>query len=149
MNSVLQEAGVPWSPCVNGKPDNVYEIPMKAPKGAIVVGDMGALEQLELWKVYQDEWCEHKPSMTCYYTDEEFLAVGQWLYKNFDDVSGVSFLPQLDHVYAQAPYEAISAEKYRELSKAMPTDIEWDIEELEDLTEGAQTLACVGGVCEI
>ena len=110
---------------------------------------MGAMEQLELWEIYQDYWCEHKPSMTCYYRDDEFLEVGQWLYNKFDKVSGISFLPYSEHTYQQAPYEPVDLETYQKLVKEFPKTIEWDIVEETDMTEGSQQLACVGNSCEI
>ena len=110
---------------------------------------MGAMEQLELWEIYQDFWCEHKPSMTCYYRDHEFLEVGQWLYNKFDKISGVSFLPYSEHTYQQAPYEPIDLETYETLKAEFPETIEWNISENSDMTEGSQTLACTGNNCEI
>jgi len=107
------------------------------------------MEQLHLWDCYQRNWCEHKPSITVYYRDSDFLEIGNWLFNNFDDASGLSFLPISEHTYQQAPYEAISEEEYTELLKSMPTEISWDITEASDVTEGAQTLACVAGSCEI
>lgn len=107
------------------------------------------MEQLELWDVYQKHWCEHKPSVTVYYRDSEFLDIGSWLYNNFDSCSGVSFLPFSEHSYEQAPYEEINREQYTEMKKKMPKSISWDITEHSDTTEGAQTLACTGGACEI
>ena len=146
---VLIEAGVPYEEDQMSPSTWVFDFPQKAPEGAVCTRQVGAMDQLRLWKIYQDEWCEHKPSITVYYTDEEFLEVGQWLYNNFDDVSGISFLPYSDHTYPQAPYEEVSEEKYNELVKGFPTGFSWDISEDSDLTEGAQTLACVGGACEI
>ena len=146
---VLKEAGVPHEVDVTSPTDLVFSFPQKAPKGAVVASSQTGMEQLELWNVYQKHWCEHKPSITVYYTDDEFLAIGNWLYNNFDDCSGVSFLPYSDHSYQQAPYEAIDEETYKELKKESPTKISWDITENSDVTEGAQTLACTGGACEI
>lgn len=143
--------GVPHEPDQMNPNVWVFEFPQKAPEGAVVVEDLTALAQLELWKVYQDSWCEHKPSVTVYYSDEEFLEVGAWVYKNLDDCSGVSFLPRSDHVYQQAPYEAITKEQFDLLVASMPTDIPWDeFSEGEDNTTGSQELACsAAGGCEI
>ena len=90
-------------------------------------------------------------SMTCYYRDSEFLAVGQWIYNNFDDISGISFLPYSDHSYAQAPYEPVSTGlTYNKLAKDFPKEIQWDIVETSDNTEGiSDSLACVGSSCEL
>ena len=149
MSLVLEEAGIPVEEDVMSPSTKVFSFPKKSPEGAVTAPNLPAQAQLDLWEAYQENWCEHKPSMTCYYRDDEFLAVGQWVYNNFDDVSGVSFLPYSDHVYQQAPYEPITKEKYRELIKEYPTELNWDINEEMDYTEGSQTLACVGGACEI
>ena len=127
----------------------VFNFPQKAPKKAVFASEQTGMEQLELWKIYQEYWCEHKPSITVYYRDNEFLAIGDWIYNNFDDVSGISFLPYSDHTYEQAPYEQITKEEYDKQMKDFPTKFNWDIEEESDTTEGSQTLACVGNSCEI
>lgn len=136
------------------KPDTgfVFSFPKKSPEGSLCTSEMGAMEQLSLWKTYQDSWCEHKPSITVYYKDSEFLEVGQWVYNNFDDVSGVSFLPYSDHTYQQAPYEEIDEDTYNELMEAMPQDVDWgglEAYESDDNTVASHTLACVGPSCEI
>ncbi len=130
----------------------VFSFPVKAPETSVVVEQVGAMQQLKLWKTYQDFWCEHKPSVTVYYTDNEFLQIAQWIWENFNSVSGISLLPVSDHVYQQAPYEAVEKEEYEEFLDKMPKDINWkDLAnfEQEDNTTGSQELACVGGVCEI
>ena len=130
----------------------VFSFPIKAPDTSVTVSQVGAMQQLELWKAYQNHWCEHKPSITVYYTDSEFLQIAQWIWDNFDLCSGISLLPFSDHVYQQAPYEDITAEKYDELVAAMPKGVDWiELEqyEQEDNTTGSQELACVGGACEI
>ena len=129
----------------------VFSFPHSTPDGAIYTKDVSAIDQLYLWQIYQDHWCEHKPSITVYYKDSEFLEVGQWLFNNMDTVSGVSFLPHTDHVYAQAPYEEIDEETYHRLVDEMP-QVDWDklVDfETTDQTEGSQTLACVANNCEI
>ena len=129
-------------------PSNVvFSFPIKAPKGSKT---LNALDHLKLWKLYQDEWCDHKPSVTITYTDEEFQAIGAWLYENFNQVSGISFLPKDDHVYQQAPYEAIHEEVYEDRLKRMPQDVDWSsfVEE-SDGTRGSQEMACSGDVCEV
>ena len=146
---ILKDAGVPWENDVMSKNALVFSFPKKAPEGAVVASEMSAKEQLELWEIYQDHWCEHKPSMTCYYRDTEFLEIGQWVYNKFDKISGISFLPYSDHVYKQAPYEPITKEQYEEMVEGFPTQFNWDLVEQRDNTEGVQTLACVAGVCEI
>jgi ribonucleoside-triphosphate reductase len=130
----------------------VFSFPIKAPDTSVTVSQVGAMQQLELWKAYQNHWCEHKPSITVYYTDSEFLQIAQWIWDNFELCSGISLLPFSDHVYQQAPYEDITAEKYDELVAAMPKGVDWiELEqyEQEDNTTGSQELACVGGACEI
>jgi len=134
------------------RPDStaVFSFPMKAPKGALLRDSMTALEQLENWLVYQRHWCEHKPSVTISVKDEEWMDVGAWVWKYFDEISGISFLPYSDHSYVQAPYEDCTAEEYNKLRKVTPSDIDFTkfIEE-DDNTTSAQTLACTGGSCEI
>lgn len=146
---VLSSAGVPWETDVTSPTTAVFSFPHKAPKGSVMSSEQSGMDQLKLWSIYQEYWCEHKPSITVYYSDNEFLEIGNWLYNNFDEVSGVSFLPYSDHNYEQAPYEKITKERYEALSQEMPTKIDWNINEATDQTEGAQTLACTGGQCEI
>jgi ribonucleoside-triphosphate reductase (thioredoxin) len=134
------------------RPDStaVFSFPMKAPKGAILRNDKTALEQLELWLVYQRHWCEHKPSVTISVKDNEWVAVGAWVWKHFNEISGVSFLPHSDHTYVQAPYQDCTKKEYEDLLKKTPKTIDWSkFVELDDNTVGAQTLACTGGSCEI
>ena len=148
----MSAAGFPVEQDLMSQASLVYSFPVKSPEGCTTVKQVGAMEQLKLWKAYQNGWCEHKPSITVYYTDDEFLEVAQWIWDNFDLCSGISLLPYSDHVYQQAPYEDIDAEKYEELLEAMPEGVNWDdLEhfEKEDNTTGSQELACVGGACEI
>jgi ribonucleoside-diphosphate reductase alpha chain len=147
--TVLEAAGVPSEDDQMNPSTRVFSFPIAAPEGAVTASDMGAMEQLELWEIYQDYWCEHKPSMTCYYRDNEFLEVGQWLYNKFDKVSGISFLPYSDHTYQQAPYEPVDKATLKALQKGFPTQIDWDINEASDMTEGSQQLACTGNNCEL
>ena len=151
LTQLLIEQGVPFEADVTNPNNMVFSFPQKAPEGALCTKDMNAMRQLELNAVYEDSWTEHKVSQTVYYSDDEFLGVMQWVWENLDKSSGVSFLPRTDHVYKQAPYEEITAEQYEELVKGLPT-IDWSKlsdYESEDMTEGAQTLACVAGQCEI
>ncbi len=128
----------------------VFSFPMKAPEGAICRTDRTALEQLELWLIYQRHWCEHKPSITVSVKDEEWPEVGAWVWKHFDEVSGISFLPFSDHTYQQAPYEDITEEQYHQMMSRDVNEINWlELIEEDDNTEGAQTLACTSGNCEI
>jgi len=148
----MSTAGFPVEQDTMSPASLVYSFPVKSPKTSTTVKQVGAMQQLALWKTYQNSWCEHKPSITVYYTDDEFLQVAQWILDNFDICSGISLLPVSDHVYQQAPYEDITAEKYKELVEVMPKGVDWsDLEqyEMEDNTTGSQELACVGGACEI
>lgn len=147
--TAMIEAGFPHEEDVTNISNWIFSFPQKAPNKAVTVESMGAMEQLYLWKIYQDHWCEHKPSMTCYYNDDNFFAVCQWIWENFDSVSGISFLPEAEHVYKQAPYQKIDKVEYTKLLKEMPTNMSWDLAESSDNTEGSQTLACVAGVCEL
>jgi ribonucleoside-diphosphate reductase alpha chain len=134
------------------RPDStaVFSFPMKAPKNAILRNDKTAIEQLEIWLIYQRHWCEHKPSVTISVKDDEWPEVGSWVWKHFDEISGVSFLPYSNHTYQQAPYEDCSEEEYKEQLAKTPSRIDWaDFLEQEDNTTGQQTLACTAGACEI
>ena len=153
LTQFMKDQGIPNEPCVM-KPETttVFSFPQKSPVGAITRNDMTAIEQLELWLVYQRNWCEHKPSVTVTVRDHEWLEVGAWVYKYFDEVSGVSFLPHSDHTYQQAPYQDCSEREYLDALALMPARIDWtklsDYEK-EDMTKSAQTFACSSGVCEI
>jgi ribonucleoside-diphosphate reductase alpha chain len=152
LTQFMKDQGIPSEPCVI-KPETttVFSFPQKSPEGAITRNDMTAIEQLELWLVYQRHWCEHKPSVTVTVRDNEWMEVGAWVYKYFDEVSGVSFLPNSDHSYQQAPYQEINQREYEDLLAVMPPKIDWtklsDYEK-EDTSKGTQTFACVGS-CEI
>jgi len=153
LTQFMKDSGIPAEACVM-KPDSttVFSFPTKSPAGAVTRNDMTALEQLELWKTYALVWCEHKPSVTITVRDEEWMAVGAWVYENFDICSGISFLPHSDHTYAQAPYQDIDKETYETLKEQMPSTIDWtalSLYEKEDTTTGGQTLACTAGACEL
>ena len=153
LTNFLKDQGVPSEPCVM-KPDTttVFSFPVQSPAGSITRNDMTAIEQLEMWLAYQRHWCEHKPSVTISVRDEEWMEVGAFVYKYFDEMSGVSFLPHSDHTYQQAPYQDCIKEEYQELLSTMPKGIDWtklsDYEK-EDNTSGMQTMACTGDVCEM
>ena len=145
--------GIPAKPDVM-KPDTttVFSFPVKAPEGAITRKNLTAIDQLELWLTYQRFWCEHKPSITVNVRNDEWLEVGAWVYKHFDEVSGISFLPYSDHTYQQAPYQEISKATYEEALAVMPTKIDWSLLsefEKKDNTVSSQTYACTGDTCEI
>ena len=154
LTQFMIDSGIPHEPDVM-KPDSttVFSFPMKSPEGAVTRNDMSAIDQLRLWQTYQEAWCEHKPSVTISVKEEEWLEVGDWVYKNFDEVSGISFLPHSDHTYAQAPYQDIQEKEYKRLDKSMPNGIDWDrlsdFEKGIDSTSGSKELACTAGVCEM
>jgi len=150
---LMEDQGIPCEADVM-KPNSVkvFTFPMKAPKGAVLRNERTAIEQLELWLIYQRHYCEHKPSVTVSVREHEWMQVGAWVYEHFDEVSGVSFLPHSDHTYQQAPYEDCSKKEYNELAKKMPKSVDWDLiseYELTDTTVGTKTLACTGSVCEL
>jgi ribonucleoside-diphosphate reductase alpha chain len=151
---MMQEAGFPNEPDVT-KPDHttVFSFPMKSPAGAICRNDMKAWEQLSLWHTYAKEWCEHKPSITVSVKEDEWVATSAWVYDNFEDISGISFLPFTDHTYKQAPYQDCTKQEYSALKKLMPKNVNWgklSQYEKEDLTTASQELACTAeGGCEV
>ena len=149
---LMRDKGFPYEVDVTNDKNLVFSFPIKAPDGCSVADDRTAIQQLEHWKIYQEEWCEHKPSVTVYYSDNEFFGIGQWVIDNWDVISGISFLPRTDHVYQQAPYQKITEEKFNEFNKKMPTNVDWSLlstYEKEDNTTGSQTMACSGGSCEL
>ena len=151
--SFMKDKGFPHEADVM-KPDNVtvFSFPTKSPAGCVTRSDMTAIEQLELWLIYQRHWCEHKPSVTISVKEHEWMEVGAWVWKHLDEISGISFLPFSDHVYKQAPYQDIDEETYiRELEK-LPQSVNWEElanYEKEDNTSGSQTYACSGDSCEV
>tara|TARA_B110000881_G_scaffold121547_1_gene106684 strand:- start:3623 stop:5518 length:1896 start_codon:yes stop_codon:yes gene_type:complete len=153
LTQFMMDQGIPNEPDVM-KPDQtiVFSFPMKAPEGATVTSDMSAIEQLEMWLAYQRSWCEHKPSVTINVKNDEWFEVGAFVYKHFDEMSGVSFLPFNEHTYQQAPYQECDESTYHKMLGIMPTNIDWSLlseYENEDNTSGSQTLACSGDACEI
>jgi ribonucleoside-triphosphate reductase (thioredoxin) len=153
LTQFMKDQGIPSEPCVM-KPEQttVFSFPQKSPPNAVTRNDMTAVEQLETWLVYQRHWCEHKPSVTISVRDSEWVQVGAFVYKHFDEMSGVSFLPHSDHTYQQAPYQDCTKQEYEEMLSFMPTNIDWaklSEYESEDNTSGMQTLACSGDACEI
>lgn len=151
LTQFMRDQGIPNEVDVMNKDNFVFSFPMKSPDGAVCSKDVKALSQLEHWKIFNESWCEHKPSVTIYYKDSEFLSLGQEVYNNFDSISGISFLPFSDHKYVQAPYEEITEEQYNKMVEAFPK-VNWDDfikYEIEDTVSGVRELACQGGVCEI
>jgi len=151
LTTFMIEKGFPHEPDVtNPSAVTVFSFPIKSPDRAICRNDVGAIQQLETWLMYQKYWCEHKPSVTISVKDHEWMDVGAWVYKNFDHVAGISFLPYSDHVYQQAPYQDCDKKQYDELLKIMPKGVDFAaFKEDQDNTTGSQELACTGGVCEL
>jgi ribonucleoside-diphosphate reductase alpha chain len=150
LTAFFKEAGIPNEPDVTKPSDiTIFSFPQQGSKSGITRNETNALEQLELYSVYQKHWTEHNPSITVYYKDNEFLDVGAWIYNNFSDVSGVSLLPHSDHVYKQAPYQEVTEEFYNEFLAKFPV-VDWTkFKEEEDTTTGTQELSCTAGVCEV
>jgi len=153
LTQFMKDQGIPSEPDVF-KPDQttVFSFPIKAPDKAVVTSDLSAIDQLEMWLMYQRHWCEHKPSVTINVKANEWFEVGAFVYEHFDEMSGVSFLPYNEHTYQQAPYQEVGKSEYEELLSFMPKSIDWSKlseYEKEDNTSGSQTLACSGDSCEI
>ena len=154
ISTFLKEVGIPVEDDVM-KPNDTYvfSFPIKAPEGAVVRNDLTAIEHLNIWLVYQRAWCEHKPSITVSVKEDEWMEVGAWVYKHFDEVSGISFLPHSDHSYKQAPYQEVDKAEYDALVAKMPKEIRWEdlsFYETEDGTSTNATLACSSdGNCEL
>jgi ribonucleoside-diphosphate reductase alpha chain len=153
LTQFMKDQGIPNEPCVfKGDTTTVFSFPQKSPDLAVTRNDMTAIEQLEMWLTYQRHWCEHKPSVTISVREHEWLEVGAFVYKHFDEMSGVSFLPHSDHTYQQAPYQDCDKGEYQRLLKLMPKSIDWtklSEYEQEDNTVSMQTMACSGDSCEI
>ena len=153
LTKMMTDIGFPVEDDVmNPSNTSVFSFPMKVDRGAVFRTDISAVEQLELWLTYQKHWCEHKPSVTISVKESEWMEVGSWVYKNFDWMSGVSFLPFSEHTYQQAPYQDCDEKEYKFLLNKMPKQVDWSkLSEYEsmDMTVGSQELACVAGACEI
>jgi len=151
LTDFLKSQGFPSEPCVM-KPESttVFSFPMRVEKGAVLREDLNAIKHLRLWLLFQRHYCEHKPSVTISVNENEWPEVGAWVWNNFDEITGVSFLPMDGGTYRQAPYESMTEFEYHDMVTKMPLGIDWDsFIERTDNVEGAQQLACVAGVCEI
>lgn len=149
---LMIDMGFPHEQDLMNKEQYVFSFPQKSPHGAITTDNLTALDQLELWKIYQHNWCEHKPSCTIHIKESEWMEVGAWVYRNFDEVSGIAFLPASIHTYKQAPYQACSKEEYEKALEAMPKKVDWDkLKEYEsdDSSISHKELACSGSSCEL
>jgi ribonucleoside-diphosphate reductase alpha chain len=154
MSRFLQDVGIPVEDDLFD-PDktDVFSFPMQAPEGALTRNDLSAIEHLELWLTWQENWCEHKPSVTINVREREWMDVGAWVYKHFDQLSGISFLPHTEHIYKQAPYQDLTKQEYEQYLSKMPSNIRWAdmvFYEYADGTTGSQELACsADGGCEV
>lgn len=152
LTAFLKDCGIPNEPDVMKPNDTtVFYFPIKAPKNSITTDDISAIDHLEMWKTYRNHWTEHNPSVTVNIHENEWMNVGAWVYENFDDIGGVSFLPASEHTYKQAPYQACTKEEYDEAVSNMPKNINWEmltLYETEDGTTGSQELSCVAGSCD-
>ena len=150
LTKYLVGAGVPSEPCVM-RPESttVFSFPRRAPAGALVRADLGAIEHLKLWSIYQKHYTEHKPSVTVTLRDDEWMSAGAFVYENFDEMTGVSFLPESGTSYKQMPYEDITKEEYEAMVAAFPKDLTFEFEEDADNTTSTQTLACAAGGCDV
>ena len=149
LTTFLKDSGIPFEPAI-GKEETttVFSFYVKAPEGAVTRNDLTAVEHLEHWLMLQNYWCEHKPSCTINVKEDEWLDVGAWVYKHFDSISGVSFLPYDNGSYKQAPYQSITKMEYEKNYKELYLD--WkELDKFEDTTRGASTMACSGDVCEL
>ena len=153
MTKLMIESGFPWEADVyHPESQVVFSFPMKVPDKAVTANDINAIEQLELWLSYQNNWCEHKPSMTVYVKEHEWMEVGAWVYRNFDMVSGITFLPASGHSYRQAPYEEITEEQYSNMLADMPKAVDWmriNKYETDDTNVSHREMACNGTSCEL
>lgn len=153
LTQFLRDQGVPNEPDVTKPNDTVvFYFPQRAPSGACTRADLSALDHLEIWKTLQEHWCEHKPSITINVRESEWLDVQAWVWKNWDVISGISFLPYSEHTYKQAPYQELTEDEYNDWVQKSPAKIDWarlSEYEQEDNTVGSQELACVAGFCEI
>ena len=153
MTQMMVVAGFPWEQDVY-RPENqmVFSFPMSIPDKAVTADEINAIDQLELWLAYQNHWCEHKPSMTVYVRDHEWMEVGAWVYKHFDNVCGIAFLPYSGHTYKQAPFEACSQAEYEALLAKIPKDVDWSLMkmyEVDDTSINHREVACSGDKCEL
>jgi ribonucleoside-diphosphate reductase alpha chain len=151
LTQFMIQSGFVAEPCVM-KPESttVFSFPVKVADGALLREELSAIQHLKLWLLFQRHYCEHKPSVTISVKEHEWMEVGAWVYEHFDEVTGVSFLPMDGGTYRQAPYEECTEEQYNQLRLLVPEEVNWDsFKEYDDNVEGAQTLSCTAGGCEI
>lgn len=149
LTQFMKDQGIPWEVKESNQNEILFRFPQRAPESSVLRNERTAIQQMEHWKMMQDYWCEHKPSITVYYKPEEFLGLGQWVWDHFEDISGVAFLPYDNGGYSQAPYEELSEDSYTKLLAEMP-QIDFSLfREEDDNTISSQQLACTAGSCEI
>lgn len=153
LTAFLKDVGIPNEPDVM-KPEHttVFSFPIAAPEDAVTTEDSTAIDDLNIWRVYKKHWTEHNPSVTINVREDEWIEVANWVYQNWEDVGGISFLPYSEHTYRQAPYQEITEADYFLAKAEMPEEIDWSMlsaYETEDTTTGSQTLSCSAGECEI
>ena len=149
LSQLMIDEGVPY---VDDGDKLIFSFYVKSPEHSVVQKDIGAMRQLEIWKIYKENWCDGNPSQTIYYTDDDYFAIADWLWTNWDVVGGLSFFPVNEGVYSNAPLEEITWHEYNEKMKTFPESINWNRlseYEIEDATESAKTLACSGSNCEM
>jgi ribonucleoside-triphosphate reductase len=149
----LKDAGIPWEPCVM-RPESttVFYFPMKAPDGAVTRDKVTAVDHLNLWDRYNRYWAEHQVSVTVNVREDEWLDVAAWVFKKWDSITGISFLPYDGGSYKQAPFQECTKEEYEAMLAKLPTSIDWSalsLYEVQDETTGIGELACVGNSCDI
>lgn len=148
----MKDAGIPWEDQIGNPNGTVFFFPVAAPEGAVTRDQVDPISHLELWKIYNEHWSEHQVSITVSIKEDEWMKVGAWVYDNFDELTGVSFLPMDGGTYKQAPYTEVTKEQYEEMLAKMPESIDWtqlQKYELEDGTTSAREFACTAGACEI
>ncbi|MCK5018518.1 MAG: hypothetical protein KAS32_15770, partial [Candidatus Peribacteraceae bacterium] len=152
LSQLMIDQGIPY---VEDDGKYIFSFYVKSPEHSVCQDDIGAIRQLEIWKIYANHWCDGNPSQTIYYTDDEFLSVADWIWTNWDDVGGLSFFPKDSSsagVYTNAPLEEITEIEYNEAVKNFPENVDWSQlykYENTDETTGSQELSCVGGKCEL
>lgn len=151
LTQFMIQAGFVAEPCVM-KPESttVFSFPVEVAEGGLLREDLSAIQHLKLWLIFQRHYCEHKPSVTISVLENEWMDVGAWTFKHFDEITGVSFLPMDGGTYKQAPYEECDEQTYNQLKMLVPETVDWEnFKEYDDNVEGAQMLSCTAGGCSI
>ena len=151
MSKLMQQLGFPHEDDITAPSTTlVFSFPQKSPDAAVTKEKLTPIEHMELWQTYQTHFCEHKPSVTISVPEDAWLEVGNWVFKHYEQISGISFLPESIHVYQQAPYQKCTKDEYEKLLASLPSKVDWlALKEFEDNTSGSQELACAAGTCEL